>query len=56
MLVEITIQFTGQTITQRMEVEPTERRTAMSLVESHVRRLSKEYAAFKPQVSWREVK
>ena len=55
MLVEIEIQFRGQTVRQQLEVEPTEMRSATSIVESKVKRLAKEYRQFKPKVTWREV-
>ena len=55
MLVEITIEFRGQTVRQQLEVEPTEMRSATSIVESKVKRLAKEYRQFKPKVTWREV-
>lgn len=52
---EIVISFPGQEIKQTLDVEPTETRSAESLVESKVRRLAKEYAHFRPKVSWREI-
>ena len=55
MLVEIEIQFRGQTVRQRLEVDPTETRSADSIVQSKVKRIAKEYQQFKPTVTWREV-
>lgn len=55
MLVEITIEFRGQTVRQQLEVDPTETRSADSIVQSKVKRIAKEYQQFKPTVTWREV-
>lgn len=55
MLVEIEIQFKGQTVRQQLKVHPTETRDAVSIVESKVKRIAKEYKHFKPTVTWRKV-
>lgn len=56
MLVEITIALRDMKVVQQLDIQPTESRTAESLVESKVRQLAKHYKSMKAEISWREVK